>query len=110
MKASIEVPDELYRRVKAKSALEGRAIREVTAELFEGYVEGRAPAAAPGRHGSETATEIPEDGTPDWLGLARKHLEAGASHAWSEIEASIERGWATEVAEPAARRAARRRR
>jgi hypothetical protein len=29
MKATIEVPDDLYRRVKAKSALEGRAVREV---------------------------------------------------------------------------------
>jgi hypothetical protein len=30
MKATIEVPDELYRRVKAKSAREGRAVHEVT--------------------------------------------------------------------------------
>ncbi len=33
MKATIDVPDDLYRRVKAKSALEGRAVREVTIEL-----------------------------------------------------------------------------
>lgn len=32
MKATIEIPDELYRRVKAKSALEGRPVREVALE------------------------------------------------------------------------------
>ncbi len=48
MKATIDVPDDLYRRVKAKSALEGRAVREVTIELYqrwlgeEGWVE-RSP-------------------------------------------------------------------
>lgn len=44
MKATIEVPDELYRRVKAKTALEGRAIREVTIELYRKYVD-EEPAA-----------------------------------------------------------------
>lgn len=38
MKATIEIPDELYRQVKAKSALEGRAIREVTIELYQAWV------------------------------------------------------------------------
>ena len=34
MKATIDLPDDLYRRVKARSAEEGRRIREVAAELF----------------------------------------------------------------------------
>ena len=38
MKATIDVPDDLYRRVKAKSALEGRAVREVTIELHRGWL------------------------------------------------------------------------
>lgn len=38
MKATIEIPDELYRQVKAKSALQGRAIREVTIELYQAWV------------------------------------------------------------------------
>ncbi len=46
MKATIEVPDELYRRVKAKTALQGRAIREVTVELYEKWVDEPMPAAA----------------------------------------------------------------
>jgi hypothetical protein len=39
MKATIDVPDELYRRVKAKTALQGRAIREVTVELYQRWLE-----------------------------------------------------------------------
>ena len=48
MKATIEVPDDLYRRVKAKSALQGRAIREVTVELYQTWlVEDLVLPAAP---------------------------------------------------------------
>jgi hypothetical protein len=43
MKATIEIPDELYRQVKAKSALEGRAIREVTIELYQAWLTEEAP-------------------------------------------------------------------
>ncbi len=38
MKATIEIPDELYRRVKAKSALEGRPVRAVAVELLRTWV------------------------------------------------------------------------
>ena len=38
MKATIDVPDDLYRRVKAKTALQGRAVRDLTIELFERWV------------------------------------------------------------------------
>ncbi|HUF61181.1 MAG TPA: hypothetical protein VMN36_03830 [Verrucomicrobiales bacterium] len=40
MKATIDIPDELYRRVKAKSVEEGRKIREVTIELFQAWLAG----------------------------------------------------------------------
>ncbi len=39
MKATIDVPDDLYRRVKAKAALQGRAIRDVTIELYQQWLE-----------------------------------------------------------------------
>ena len=44
MKATIEIPDELYRQVKARSALEGRAIREVTIELYQAWLRQGLPA------------------------------------------------------------------
>lgn len=39
MKATIDVPDGLYRRVKARSAMEGRSVRDVTVLLFERWLE-----------------------------------------------------------------------
>lgn len=38
MKATIDVPDTLYRRVKARAALEGRSVRDVSIELFERWL------------------------------------------------------------------------
>lgn len=39
MKVTIDIPDDLYRQVKAKVALEGRRIREVTIELFQNWLD-----------------------------------------------------------------------
>lgn len=38
MKATIDIPDDLYRRVKAKAALKGKKLKDVTVSLFEGWV------------------------------------------------------------------------
>ncbi len=48
MKATIDIPDELYRRVKARTAVEGRRIREVAVELFRQWLDDGplAPAAS----------------------------------------------------------------
>lgn len=39
MKVTADISDDLYRQVKAKAALEGRAVREVTEALYRAYVE-----------------------------------------------------------------------
>lgn len=39
MKTTIDVPDDLYRKVKAKSAIQGRRVRDVTVELFQHWVD-----------------------------------------------------------------------
>ena len=44
MKATFEIPDELYRKVKAKSALEGRPMRVVAVELFRNWL-GELPVS-----------------------------------------------------------------
>jgi hypothetical protein len=46
MKATIDVPDQLYRRVKARAALEGRAVREVTIELYTEWLGEGGPGAS----------------------------------------------------------------
>lgn len=38
VKTTIELPDELYRQVKAKSALQGLHVREVTIALYQQWL------------------------------------------------------------------------
>ncbi len=71
MKTSLDLPDDLYRRVKSKSALEGRAVREVATALFAAWVEGRVSADA--------APAGPDAADPRGQWLAR----------WSELASSI---------------------
>lgn len=50
MKATIDIPDTLYRKVKAKSALLGKPVREITVELYQhwlGEKEAPHPEAPP---------------------------------------------------------------
>lgn len=83
MKATIEVPDELYRRVKAKSALQGRAIRDVTIELYRRWL-GEGP--------SNAAELTPEQWLAEWLKLGEETLrEALPGPTTSEILAADRR-------------------
>ncbi|MCX6875787.1 MAG: hypothetical protein NTW21_18560 [Verrucomicrobia bacterium] len=38
MATSIEIPDELYRKLEAKTTAMGRRVREVTMELYEHWL------------------------------------------------------------------------
>lgn len=98
MKATVDIADDLYRQVKAKSALEGRAIREVTAELFQRYVDGTADSTVSGEP-APAAAPVSTAALPAWFGVARKHLLPGANHTWRAVRESIERGWAGEPAD-----------
>ena len=55
MKATIDVPDTLYRRVKARAAIEGRSVRDVSVELFEGWL-ATAQTGASGLDDAERPT------------------------------------------------------
>ena len=51
VKATIDIPEELYRRVKARSALAGRTVRDVTIELYRRWLgeadpDGSVPRGA----------------------------------------------------------------
>lgn len=50
MKATFQIPDELYREVKAETAREGRTVREVAISLFEQWLRQKkqiTPHASP---------------------------------------------------------------
>jgi hypothetical protein len=42
MKTTIDIPDDLYRKVKAKSALLGKPIRQITIELYQQWLQSNA--------------------------------------------------------------------
>ncbi len=67
MKATIEVPDDLYRLVKAKSSLEGRSVREVTEELYRRWLAEGPTAAA-------TSAEVSGQWLEDWIAMADKMM------------------------------------
>lgn len=92
MKATIEVPDELYRLVKAKSALEGRAVREVTVELYQLYVgQAEAPVAKAGE-AAATRGQMKDRAMPSWFGVLGKTARSVTRHEMSAIRESIARG------------------
>jgi hypothetical protein len=100
MKATIEISDELYRKVKAKTALEGRRVREVAQELFRRYVNGDM-AMASGAALAEEECPIVIDGkvVPRWFGRARKYARLVEDQGMDAVRESIAKGWAREVAD-----------
>ena len=47
MKATFQIPDELYREVKAETTREGRTLRDVTISLFEQWLRDRKRTVTP---------------------------------------------------------------
>lgn len=92
MKVTIEVPDELYRQVKAKSALEGRPVREVAEELFRGFVHGQRPVQVAEPEGDATRSLIVDEPIPDWFGALKRYARKGKRHDMESIRESIARG------------------
>ena len=92
MKATIEIPDELYRRVKAKSALAGLAVREVATTLFYTWVEEKV-----GPPTARTADKSSPHEVPSWFGGARLYAKRTKHHDMETIRASIARGRAQEA-------------
>ncbi len=67
MKTTIDIPDELYRRVKARSALLGKRIRDVTIELYSRWLEEEE---------GQDYTGQPQQWLDEWVRLGRKNLES----------------------------------
>ena len=97
MKATLDIPDDLYRRVKARSAMEGRPLRSVAVQLFQKWLDASPPASE--------AAPVPSELTPaelaaaPWLAVTQRYVKPGMSHDMDAIRAAIAKGWGTEVAE-----------
>lgn len=83
MKATIELPDALYREVKAKSAREGRTVREVTEELYRSWL-ARDPS--PG-------SSVPAARWADHRPPLREFASGSSDHSIKAIRESISKGW-----------------
>ncbi|MER3456854.1 MAG: hypothetical protein C4303_04935 [candidate division GAL15 bacterium] len=60
-KTTLDIPEGLYRRVKAKGALLGKHVREVTIELYRRWLAEHRPAAT-------------EQWLEDWIRLGQEAL------------------------------------
>jgi hypothetical protein len=97
MKATIEVPDDLYRRVEEKSAIEGRAVREVAIELFRGYLGREFAASGVEATAAEDAKRaLGGREIPRWFGALEKYARRVERHDMEAIRESIARGISVE--------------
>lgn len=94
MKATLDIPDDLYKRVKARSALEGKPIRSVAIELFQRWIQ---TASDTGGEDESVALSTEDYKKYPWLELARKYKNGNPSSDFREIKKSIGMGWATET-------------
>jgi hypothetical protein len=95
MKATLDIPDDLYRQVKARSALEGRPLRSVAIQLFQTWLD----AAPTGTADQSTPPTAADETSAPWLAVTRRYLKPDMSHDMEAIRAAIAKGWAAESAE-----------
>lgn len=96
MKATLDIPDDLYRRVEARSAAEGRPLQSVAVQLFEKWLDVSPPPASGDALTEPTPDEL--DVAP-WLALTRRYIQPGMNHELDDVRAAVAEAWAGEVAE-----------
>ena len=92
MKTTLDVPDDLYRAVKAKSAMDGLSVRSVTLMLYGDWLA--RPDRAPGASAPAPAAKK----LPAWFGLGRGDVRRNADgpHDMESMRAAVARGIAAE--------------
>ncbi len=88
MKTSLDLPDDLYRQLKARAALEGRTVREVATALFRAWVDGRVRTDELDAASSSKDPALEHDPRRAWL--ARWHsLSAHVADAAEREDAAL---------------------
>jgi len=67
VKTTIEIPDDLFRAVKARAALENVRIKDLMAGLLRGWLEHGTAALQPGETGESAERERRAQEMADWL-------------------------------------------
>ena len=65
VKTTIDLPNNLYRKVKAKSALLGKRVRDVTIELYQRWLAEEIP---------DSSRQSPDEWLDEWLRLGEETL------------------------------------
>ena len=94
MKATMQIPDEMYREVKAKSALQGRSVRSVTIMLYASWLRGLVDES--GMKSSVVETRPAAGSKPNLacFGIGRRFVRKNADgpHDMASIRESIAKG------------------
>lgn len=75
MRTSLDIPDDLYRSLKARAAMEGRTVREVAVNLFRGWVGEEAGAGSepePDRGSVPSAEDTRQAWLERWQALGKE--------------------------------------
>lgn len=81
MKATIDLDESLYRRLKVEAARRGRTVRDLVAEGIRAVID--APAVEAGSDGSHA---------PGWFGSLNAYAGRAEQHDLDGMRASIARG------------------
>jgi hypothetical protein len=82
MKATIDVPDDLYRRIKAKAAMRGMTVRDVTTALYQGWLREKDDAS-----GQQT----PSEWLRAWFAAADEAMERAPDGGTAREELAADR-------------------
>ena len=82
MKATIDLDEALYRRLKVEAARRGRTVRELVADGIRAVIDAPPDAAA-----ASVAAK-----TPGWYGSLRPYAGRAGQHDLDALRASIVRG------------------
>ena len=81
MKTTLDIPDAMYRRIKVRSAREGRTVRSVTLVLFSQWLGDRAPSLSKRRASGDHAEK------PAWFGSVK--VDSRLPHDMESVRSSI---------------------
>ena len=94
MKATFQIPDEMYREVKSKSALQGRSVRSVTIMLYSSWLRGLVDES--GMKSAIVGLQPAADSKPNLacFGVGRRFVRKNADgpHDMASIRRSIAEG------------------
>ncbi len=95
MKTTIDIPDDLYRSVKSRSALEGMTVRSATLMLYGDWLARPrgTPGGIPAMHDAKSKKPL-----PPWFGIGRANVRknSGRAAGIEEMREAIAAGIAAE--------------